>query len=149
MPSLCLQGHCVFQLDLEPRKCIEVRLVIENIGPCPKARGSRICKILQMAPDLVHPKSIVVYSCCCLMSGQVSGEFFPPQGQSRVTFHLQDALAARCIDAVFIDVAGFPVRQWLCRIYGFYDECKSRYNIKIWKTFCDLVWSQHMCLPSV
>lgn len=26
------------------------------------------------------------------MSGQVSGEFFPPQGQSRVTFHLQDAL---------------------------------------------------------
>ena len=24
----------------------------------------------------------------------------------------------------------------ICRIYGFYDECKSRYNIKIWKTFC-------------
>lgn len=26
----------------------------------------------------------------------------------------------------------------ICRIYGFYDECKSRYNIKIWKTFCPL-----------
>jgi len=26
----------------------------------------------------------------------------------------------------------------ICRIYGFYDECKSRYNIKIWKTFCDV-----------
>ena len=24
------------------------------------------------------------------------------------------------------------------RIYGFYDECKSRYNTKIWKTFCGL-----------
>ncbi|CAK9101180.1 Serine/threonine-protein phosphatase PP1 [Durusdinium trenchii] len=26
----------------------------------------------------------------------------------------------------------------ICRIYGFYDECKSRYSIKIWKTFCDV-----------
>lgn len=24
------------------------------------------------------------------------------------------------------------------RLYGFYDECKRRYNIKIWKIFCDL-----------
>jgi len=26
----------------------------------------------------------------------------------------------------------------ITRIYGFYDECKRRYNIKIWKVFCDL-----------
>jgi len=26
----------------------------------------------------------------------------------------------------------------ICRIYGFYDECKTRYNIKMWKTFCDV-----------
>eukprot|EP00930_Biecheleria_cincta_P089198 TRINITY_DN78469_c0_g1_i1.p1 TRINITY_DN78469_c0_g1~~TRINITY_DN78469_c0_g1_i1.p1 ORF type:complete len:352 (-),score=65.48 TRINITY_DN78469_c0_g1_i1:109-1092(-) len=26
----------------------------------------------------------------------------------------------------------------ICRIYGFYDECKQRYNVKIWKTFCDV-----------
>lgn len=26
----------------------------------------------------------------------------------------------------------------ICRIYGFYDECKQRYNIKLWKTFCDV-----------
>merc|ERR1711862_272280 len=25
----------------------------------------------------------------------------------------------------------------ICRIYGFYDECKQRFNIKLWKTFCD------------
>ena len=24
------------------------------------------------------------------------------------------------------------------RIYGFYDECKRRYNIKMWKQFCDV-----------
>jgi hypothetical protein len=22
-------------------------------------------------------------------------------------------------------------------VYGFYDECKRRCNVKIWKTFCD------------
>merc|ERR1711957_685393 len=26
----------------------------------------------------------------------------------------------------------------ITRIYGFYDECKRRYSIKIWKTFCDV-----------
>ena len=29
------------------------------------------------------------------------------------------------------------------RIYGFYDECKRRYNIKLWKTFTDCF----NCLP--
>merc|ERR550514_2248580 len=31
----------------------------------------------------------------------------------------------------------------ITRIYGFYDECKRRYNIKMWKTFCDVF----NCLP--
>ncbi|TGZ67502.1 hypothetical protein CRM22_004746 [Opisthorchis felineus] len=31
------------------------------------------------------------------------------------------------------------------RIYGFYDECKRRYNIKLWKTFTDCF----NCLPIV
>merc|ERR1712217_445403 len=26
----------------------------------------------------------------------------------------------------------------ICRIYGFYDECKTRYSVKLWKTFCDV-----------
>jgi len=29
------------------------------------------------------------------------------------------------------------------RIYGFYDECKRRYNIKLWKAFTD----SFNCLP--
>ena len=32
---------------------------------------------------------------------------------------------------------------FLYRIYGFYDECKRRYNIKLWKTFTDCF----NCLP--
>ncbi|KAL6035191.1 hypothetical protein STEG23_031165 [Scotinomys teguina] len=31
----------------------------------------------------------------------------------------------------------------ISRIYGFYDECKRRYNIKLWKTFTDCF----NCLP--
>ncbi|KAJ3129797.1 type 1 serine/threonine-protein phosphatase catalytic subunit glc7 [Physocladia obscura] len=31
----------------------------------------------------------------------------------------------------------------ISRIYGFYDECKRRYNIKLWKTFTDVF----NCLP--
>jgi len=31
----------------------------------------------------------------------------------------------------------------ICRIYGFYDECKQRYSVKMWKTFCDVF----NCLP--
>jgi serine/threonine-protein phosphatase PP1 catalytic subunit len=26
----------------------------------------------------------------------------------------------------------------ICRIYGFYDECKRRFSIKLWKDFCDV-----------
>ena len=31
------------------------------------------------------------------------------------------------------------------RIYGFYDECKRRFNIKIWKTFIDVFNSLPLC----
>lgn len=31
----------------------------------------------------------------------------------------------------------------ISRIYGFYDECKKRYNIKLWRVFCDVF----NCLP--
>jgi serine/threonine-protein phosphatase PP1 catalytic subunit len=29
------------------------------------------------------------------------------------------------------------------RVYGFYDECKKRYSVKLWKLFCDTF----NCLP--
>jgi len=31
----------------------------------------------------------------------------------------------------------------ICRIYGFYDECKRRYDVAMWKQFCDVF----NCLP--
>ena len=70
------------------------------------------------------------------MSGQISGELFPPEGQPRVTFNLPDNVFFKCHLGVLLwDLGCSKVQR---RIYGFYDECKSRYNTKIWKTFCDL-----------
>ena len=33
----------------------------------------------------------------------------------------------------------------ITRIYGFYDECKRRYSIKLWKLFCEAVFE---CMPA-
>ena len=33
---------------------------------------------------------------------------------------------------------GHHVCASIVHIYGFYDECKRRYNIKTWKQFCDV-----------
>jgi serine/threonine-protein phosphatase PP1 catalytic subunit len=33
----------------------------------------------------------------------------------------------------------------ITRIYGFYDECKRRYNIKMWKQFCDVFNTLPVC----
>eukprot|EP00933_Yihiella_yeosuensis_P016955 TRINITY_DN1431_c0_g1_i1.p1 TRINITY_DN1431_c0_g1~~TRINITY_DN1431_c0_g1_i1.p1 ORF type:complete len:305 (+),score=77.02 TRINITY_DN1431_c0_g1_i1:76-990(+) len=33
----------------------------------------------------------------------------------------------------------------ITRIYGFYDECKRRYNIKLWKLFCDVFNCMPVC----
>merc|ERR1719330_290805 len=30
----------------------------------------------------------------------------------------------------------------ITRIYGFYDECKKRYSIKVWKHFCSEVFNK-------
>jgi len=31
------------------------------------------------------------------------------------------------------------------RIYGFYDECKRKYNIKLWKSFSDVFNVMPVC----
>lgn len=43
----------------------------------------------------------------------------------------------------FFILRGNHETESISRLYGFYDECKRRYSIKLWKTFVDLF----NCLP--
>ena len=57
--------------------------------------------------------------------------------QSLVTMTLQLAYKPKYPVNFFL-LRGNHECASIMRIYGFYDECKRRYNIKTWKQFCDV-----------
>ena len=58
------------------------------------------------------------------------------------TVTLLVAMKLRYRDRVTILRGNHESRQ-ITQVYGFYDECKRRFNIKLWKTFTDCF----NCLP--
>ena len=57
--------------------------------------------------------------------------------QSLETMSLQSTYKAKYPENFFL-LRGNHECASITRIYGFYDECKRRYNIMTWKQFCDV-----------
>eukprot|EP00927_Polykrikos_kofoidii_P052287 TRINITY_DN4607_c0_g2_i1.p1 TRINITY_DN4607_c0_g2~~TRINITY_DN4607_c0_g2_i1.p1 ORF type:complete len:305 (+),score=42.74 TRINITY_DN4607_c0_g2_i1:81-995(+) len=149
----------VFAQLLEVRNCRPGRLVQLNEG--------EVCALCIQSRDVFMTQPILLELDCPLkVCGDVHGQYsdlmrlfecggFPPEAnylflgdyvdrgrQSLETICLLFAYKVKYPDNFFL-LRGNHECASINRIYGFYDECKRRYSIRLWKTFTDCF----NCLP--
>lgn len=146
------------------------RLLALRGGPpgvhCPLAVHEIETLCQHVRPVLLHESSLLRLSAPIQVCGDVHGQYsdmlrlfdsggFPPDAQylflgdyvDRGKQSIETICLLFCYKILYPDkvhiLRGNHEAAGINRIYGFYDECKRRYTIKLWKTFSDTF----NCLP--
>lgn len=141
--------HLVTQRDKKPGK----------LTPLPEQHVNALC--LHMKEVFANENVLLRLNAPIIIAGDIHGQFedllrafevggYPPKARylflgdyvdrgkySVESICLLFALKIKYPNCVYL-LRGNHEDASLNRVYGFYDECKRKYNVKLWKTFVDV-----------
>jgi len=166
LPSV-MKKEAVVEVDEIVEKCLEVKGgkpgKLVNI---PEAQLKSLCSGVRSV--FLEQNALLELEAPLKICGDVHGQYhdllrlfeyggFPPESnylflgdyvdrgkQSLETITLLFAYKTKFPENFFL-LRGNHECASITRIYGFYDECKRRYNIKLWKQFCDVFNCMPVC----